>query len=414
MKKLTCELCGSNDFVKEEGLFVCQSCGTKYSPDEARKMMIEGTVEVKGTIQVDRSSVLENYLSLAEDAMYRDDIKKTLDYTQRVLDIDSGYIKAWEIRFKAYEKTSDYDSLVATGKSMIRFAPQNDKKSIEERVYTAYADKAEKITKITIEKLTLDQESKDRINNVNQRLNNASGHETISIWVDALLKIIRINLDSAGEALQNEQYAFVLMNEIPAEILGQFINLREKVNRWITGRDDVIKAFDAKTSFYQSYTSTPGGLTVFQEKSIKSQWDGQRDSIVSRLREADEIVEKARLEKVSAYWKEHVDEKESLDNEKASLEARAKVIRMEIEKMAEYNTVKDLIASIADAQGELKSLSIFKIRDKKLLQQKIESLNHQLDTAKKALQIAIEPYDQENSKIKARICEIDKRLNLLQ
>ena len=103
MKRLTCELCGSNDFVKEEGLFVCQSCGTKYSPDEARKMMIEGTVEVKGTVQVDRSSVLENYLSLAEDAMAKDDIEKTLDYTQRVLDIDSGCIKAWETRFNAYE-----------------------------------------------------------------------------------------------------------------------------------------------------------------------------------------------------------------------------------------------------------------------------------------------------------------------
>ena len=39
MKKLVCELCGSTDIVKQEGLFVCQACGTKYSTEEAKKQM---------------------------------------------------------------------------------------------------------------------------------------------------------------------------------------------------------------------------------------------------------------------------------------------------------------------------------------------------------------------------------------
>ena len=43
MKQLTCEMCGSTDLVKEGGVFVCQTCGTKYSVEEARKMMISGT-----------------------------------------------------------------------------------------------------------------------------------------------------------------------------------------------------------------------------------------------------------------------------------------------------------------------------------------------------------------------------------
>ena len=41
MKRLTCELCGGTDIVKEEGAFVCQSCGMKYSVEEAKKMMAE-------------------------------------------------------------------------------------------------------------------------------------------------------------------------------------------------------------------------------------------------------------------------------------------------------------------------------------------------------------------------------------
>ena len=40
MKKICCELCGSNDFVKDGGMFVCQSCGTKYTLEEAKKLAL--------------------------------------------------------------------------------------------------------------------------------------------------------------------------------------------------------------------------------------------------------------------------------------------------------------------------------------------------------------------------------------
>ena len=56
MKAMTCEMCGSNEFVKEDGLFVCQSCGIKYSLEDAKRMMIEGTVDVQGTVKVDNSA----------------------------------------------------------------------------------------------------------------------------------------------------------------------------------------------------------------------------------------------------------------------------------------------------------------------------------------------------------------------
>ena len=41
MKQLTCEMCGSTDLMKQDGVFVCQSCGTKYSVEEAKKMMVD-------------------------------------------------------------------------------------------------------------------------------------------------------------------------------------------------------------------------------------------------------------------------------------------------------------------------------------------------------------------------------------
>ena len=39
MRQLKCEICGGADLIKQEGAFACQTCGIKYSVEEARKML---------------------------------------------------------------------------------------------------------------------------------------------------------------------------------------------------------------------------------------------------------------------------------------------------------------------------------------------------------------------------------------
>ncbi|MFI3227122.1 MAG: TFIIB-type zinc finger domain-containing protein [Clostridia bacterium] len=68
MKALVCELCGSNDIVKQDGYFVCQACGTKYTLEEAKKLMIEGVVDIQGTVKVDTSDKIQNYYTIARRA----------------------------------------------------------------------------------------------------------------------------------------------------------------------------------------------------------------------------------------------------------------------------------------------------------------------------------------------------------
>ena len=41
MKKMVCEICESQKIKKENGVFVCQDCGTEYSLEEAKKLLIE-------------------------------------------------------------------------------------------------------------------------------------------------------------------------------------------------------------------------------------------------------------------------------------------------------------------------------------------------------------------------------------
>ena len=88
MKAIKCELCGSNDIVKNDGFFVCQYCGTKYSLEEAKKMMIEGVVEVSGTVRIDDTKQIENYRKLASRAFKDKIYEEAYDYYDKILQLN--------------------------------------------------------------------------------------------------------------------------------------------------------------------------------------------------------------------------------------------------------------------------------------------------------------------------------------
>ena len=97
MKPLVCEMCGSSDLMKTDGVFVCQSCGTKYSVEEAKKMMITGTVNVAGTVKIDKSEELENLYKLARRARDTRDFPQAVKYYDLIL--QRGDSDSWEAYF---------------------------------------------------------------------------------------------------------------------------------------------------------------------------------------------------------------------------------------------------------------------------------------------------------------------------
>ncbi len=92
MKELKCELCGSNNLVKQEGVFVCQSCNARYSLEEARKMMFDGEQTVKAT----ESPELTNLYTLARKELDSNNFTAAWDYYRRILLMDP---KSWEALF---------------------------------------------------------------------------------------------------------------------------------------------------------------------------------------------------------------------------------------------------------------------------------------------------------------------------
>lgn len=124
MKALKCEMCGSNDVVKQEDLFVCQNCGTKYSVEAARKMMIEGTVEVKGTVTIDESQKIQTWVTFAQTALRADNLKEAYDYANKILELTPNSIEAWMIRMKCISKMGTLENprtgeILTIGKNII-------------------------------------------------------------------------------------------------------------------------------------------------------------------------------------------------------------------------------------------------------------------------------------------------------
>lgn len=142
MKALTCEMCGSTNLIKKDGVFVCQSCGTQYSVEEAKKMMVEGTVDVKGTVTVDKSQDAKNLVQLAKDAIDSANGEEAYSYANRALETDPSNADAWLIKMEAVGLMATLGDLkvldvINAGKKAIELS---DKK-FEKEVYVYYLTK---------------------------------------------------------------------------------------------------------------------------------------------------------------------------------------------------------------------------------------------------------------------------------
>lgn len=95
MKKIVCEMCGSNDFRKQEGEYICQHCGTRYSTEEAQKLLIE----------YDETKQIEKLLVVARRAKAENNYE---DAYQRYSQVQDKSPENWEaVFYTAYCKAMD-------------------------------------------------------------------------------------------------------------------------------------------------------------------------------------------------------------------------------------------------------------------------------------------------------------------
>ena len=98
MKKIICELCEGMEFTKEGGMFVCNSCGTKYTAEEARGMMREvegagpavtGGAPAAVPMGNPNQQQIDNLLLLATNAYSASNNEETEKYCNRAIEYDA-------------------------------------------------------------------------------------------------------------------------------------------------------------------------------------------------------------------------------------------------------------------------------------------------------------------------------------
>jgi tetratricopeptide (TPR) repeat protein len=160
MKKMVCELCGSNEFTKDDnGLFVCDYCRTKYTPEQAKNLFVEGVVKI------DRSDEAEKLITLSKQALSTKNFDEAFNYSKLALEINPENSEAWLFRAKAVsnliigkdKELSFIDSIFYTFdeqqmkdmagayKAAVDFAPEDSKAKLAEESSNALLVKSSEI-----------------------------------------------------------------------------------------------------------------------------------------------------------------------------------------------------------------------------------------------------------------------------
>lgn len=135
MKAFVCEMCSSNNLIKENGIYVCQSCGTKYAVEEAKKLMIEisGTIDISGsTVKIDNSDSIPKYLKLAESAYESKNYKETEEYCNKIIEVEENNSYAWILKGKAagWQSTLEHNRIEEAANCFLKgldFSPEEEK-----------------------------------------------------------------------------------------------------------------------------------------------------------------------------------------------------------------------------------------------------------------------------------------------
>ena len=360
MKQLTCEMCGGTDLVKDGGVFICQTCGCKYTVEEAKRMMIEGTVDIQGTVKVDNSAFVQKYLENARRAKEKEDWEETEKYYNLVEQNDPNNIEA--IFYSAYGKA----------KSTL----------VDADIYKRQA--AFKVLKNCISIID-DKYQIDRRGENESAINNMA---------DDLAKMICSNFvytqktDGYGFRSDNRGETYTLFGWL-LDAFKETIDNIEKI-------DDQPFLHEASIRLYRV-----AGLTgIGNWKQLMQKW------IDEEQRELDEL----RKKKINSYWAEHEDEKAALDSEKAGLKAQINEISSRIAALPEKVTLDELERQIAAKTKEREGLGLFKGKEKKAIQAQIDELSGKTTEAKKVFETAVAPYNESINKLKSRISEIETEL----
>lgn len=386
MKKIFCELCEGTEFTKDNGMFVCNGCGTKYTAEEARSLMreVEGDVPVSTGAPVvgapmgnPNQAQIDNILVLATTAYEAQNYTEAENYCNRAIELDAMCYKAWNLKGKAVGWQSKIDKLRIEEAShsfckAIDFAPEEEKNELKDQA-------VEELKKLGLALISLRKQrfasSPDK-----QELNGFTADKTVilsSLLVllshgnavgmpEGYLEEVAKLMNLAGVAALNMARAAWKKVNHPSEkdfdtYLEWNLNISQVFREAIDTSDDDDEADIQRYKNLIISLEEPMDVDACSYKRVWNEWSSSyewrreyslaesaktsRRNEVAKCKEKIKELEKKiadkkaaeakkaeeeRKARIAAYWEAHAEEKAALDAEMSSLKEKVRNIAIEM------------------------------------------------------------------------------------
>lgn len=386
MKKIVCEMCGSNDLLKKDGVFECQSCGTKYSVEEAKKMMVDGVVNVEGTVQIDDSNKISNLIKNAKILFKDGKTDEAYKLFGDVLNIDTenytaityrGLCSAWHTSINS-PKISDAVTGISRGFEIAK----NVLGETEE--YAKFCmEILEHMSKISVACMNLYKEHyvkafknyEENLSELSSSLNRSGLYADVD-WYRKRGEQEEARLKSSRSIAVNGIHLTLVASNVVAVKIITVKNIEiYSIKDYNIIKDFIVKYMVVPHEYLNNKLDdylAALGMMVTIDKRIKEIGDKKRD----------------------AYWKEHAEEKEKLESEINDLKNDIKNKNEKIKELSDEKKklekkmnsevpseldLKKLASKLEDLKNEKSSLGLFKGKEKKVVQEKIDEVEEEIE-----------------------------------
>lgn len=399
MKKIFCELCDGTEFTKDNGMFVCGGCGTRYTAEEAKAMMreVEGEPSVIGAAQPvsfaganPNQQQIDNILMLATTAYEAENLSETETYCNRAIELDATCYKAWFLKGKAVGWSSKMDNnrfeeAAHSFSNAIDFAPEEEEESLKDQAVEEFKNLGLAVIRTRGSRFSKWPDDEELAGFIHDR----------KVLMNALLVML-----SKGNAVgvpegYLEQIANVMNNAAvdgymtvksnyngetyPSDVLwrkciNEASNCEKLLQMAIDASDDdddkditryenmieILKGPMSWCSYEQQWSDLYSSFRHYEHlvladsaKAARRAQIAECESKIAELKKAAKDKEEAEKRKaeeekkarIKAYWDAHQDEKKQLDSELAELKQKVSQIEKEL---------ADLKAQIAPLENEAK------------------------------------------------------------
>lgn len=424
MAALVCDICGGKLVMGSGGIAVCDSCGMEHSPDR----MKEKIQEVKGTVRVDNSHMINNYLEMANTAYEASNLSEAESYCNKVIEIEPINYRAWFLKGKAAGWQSTLQNLrisesASAFTKAIGNAPDDENETLFEEAKTEMLNLSIAIISLRGDRFAKwpDEEEKNGFSSDIIAILNALTQFVSQVGVAIPLSEIMAPIatainqsvitafqnvvfpdydgdpnDSDDRAGKYEWQNYIERIGFCTELLNQAIELcdeddEEDIQRY----ENLIylheKAIDSCSwdydisewgwkDWHKEWSLTDDAKRIRRE--MIADYRSKITAIMATKAQKDAELAKARFDD---YWLGHASDKAALESEKATLFCQIEALKRSTDDQISILTtdlsaiqgkaeIDNISARTEKLNSDKAALGVFKGKEKKLIQDQIDNL----------------------------------------